>query len=104
MTQKTWNRLSFFEQLSNIDGEVNRLVQVHEKYKSGICEQDYSNEYLAKIIALIRMTMFDPKNTVKGYRSIELFDEVEELKRYINNEVTKEYIQSYWNEYTKAIS
>lgn len=104
MTQKTWNRLSFFEQMSNIDGEVNRLVQVHENYRNGTSERDYSEEYLIKIISLIKMTMFDPKNAVKGYRSIELFDEVEELKRYINNEVTSDYVQSYWDGYTKAIS
>ena len=50
------------------------------------------------------MTMFDPKNVEKGYRYIELNDEVDELKRFINNEVTDEYILSYWDEYTKAIS
>ncbi len=104
MTQKIWNRLSFFEQLSNVDGEVRRLVQVHENYKSGNCTEDYSTQYLEKIIKLIRMTMLDPKNTVKGYRFIELNDEIEEIKRYINDEVSDSYILSYWDEYTKAIS
>lgn len=104
MTQKNWNRLSFFEQLSNVDGEVRRLVEAHNKYINGISSVDYSNQYLDKVKKLINMTMFDPKNVEKGYRYIELNDEVDELKRFINNEVTDEYILSYWDEYTKAIS
>ena len=41
MTQKNWNRLSFFEQLSNVDGEVRRLVEAHNKYINGISSVDY---------------------------------------------------------------
>lgn len=104
MTQKTWNRLTFFEQLSNIDGEVRRLVDAHNKYIDGIDSVDYSNQYLDQITKLLKMTMFDPKNTIKGYRYIELNDEVNEIKRYLNGEVSGDYILSYWNEYTKAIS
>lgn len=104
MTQKNWNRLSFFEQLSNVDGEVKRLVDAHINYSNGINPVDYSNQYLEKIIKLINMTMFDPKNSIKGYRFIELNDEINEIRRYINDEVPSEYILDYWNEYTKAIS
>ena len=104
MTQKTWNRLTFFEQLSNIDGEVRRLVDAHNKYIDGIDSVDYSNQYLDQITKLLKMTMFDPKNTIKGYRYIELNDEINEIKRYLNGEVSSDYILSYWDGYTKAIS
>lgn len=104
MTQKTWNRLSFFEQLSNIDGDVKRLVETHENYIAGKSPEDYAQKYLENIIKLVKMIMLDPKNTVKGYRSIEFYDEIDEIKRYISGEVEGKYILSYWNEYTKAIS
>lgn len=104
MTQKTWNRLSFFEQLSNIDGDVKRLVETHENYVHGTADEDYSERYLDNIIKLLKMTMLDPKNSVKGYRFIELYDETEEIKKYIRGEVPCEYILDYWCEYTKAIS
>ena len=35
MTQQAWNKLSFFEQMSNIDGDVQRLIRAHEKYIRG---------------------------------------------------------------------
>lgn len=104
MTQKTWNRLSFFEQLSNIDGDVNRLVETHENYVCGAAVEDYSSVYLENIIKLTKMTMLDPKNSVKGYRFVELYDEIEEIKRYISGEVSGDYILNYWSNYTKAIS
>lgn len=104
MTQKVWNRLSFFEQLSNIDGEVRRLVEAHDKYVNGINPVDYAPDYLITINRLLKMTMFDPKNYIKGYRFIELNDEINEINRYLNGEVTGDYILSYWDEYTKAIS
>ena len=40
MTQKSWNKLTFFEQLSNIDGEVKRLVDDHEDYLRGNKQTD----------------------------------------------------------------
>jgi len=104
MTQKTWNKLSFFEQLSNVDGDVRRLIETHENYINGNAVEDYSTKYLDNIIRLIKMTMLDPKNSVKGYRCIELYDEIEEIKRYISGEVSGEYILGYWDEYTRAIS
>lgn len=104
MTQKTWNRLNFFEQLSNVDGDVKRLVETHENYINGNAVEDYSSKYLENIIKMIKMTMLDPKNSVKGYRFVELYDEIEEIKRYISGEVSGDYILEYWNTYTKAIS
>lgn len=104
MTQKTWNRLSLFEQLSNVDGDVKRLVETHENYLNGNSQDDFSQRYLENIIRLLRMTMLDPKNSVKGYRYVELFDEVEEIRRYLSGEVSSDYILNYWNEYTNAIS
>lgn len=104
MTQKTWNRLSLFEQLSNVDGDVKRLVETHENYLNGNSQDDFSQRYLENIIRLLRMTMLDPKNSVKGYRYVELFDEVEEIRRYLSGDVSGEYILNYWNEYTNAIS
>ena len=104
MTQKNWNRLSFFEQLSNVDGDVKRLVETHENYLNGNAPEDFSQRYLDNIIRLLRLTMFDPKNSIKGYRCVELFDEVEEIRRYISGDVSGEYILNYWNAYTKAIS
>ena len=41
---------------------------------------------------MIKMTMLDPKNSVKGYRFVELYDEIEEIKRYISGEVSGDYI------------
>ena len=104
MTQKTWNRLSFLEQMSNVDGEVRRLVEVHNNFNTGINETDYSEQYLDKIIKLIKMTIFDPKNASKGYRLIELNDEVEEIRRYMKDEVDGEYVLRYWDAFSKAIS
>lgn len=104
MTQKTWNRLSLFEQLSNVDGDVKRLVETHENYINGNSQDDFSQRYLENIIRLLRMTMLDPKNSVKGYRYVELFDEVEEIRRYLSGDASGEYILNYWNEYTNAIS
>jgi hypothetical protein len=33
INQKNWNRLSFFEQMSNIDGEINRLTECKPEYR-----------------------------------------------------------------------
>ena len=50
------------------------------------------------------MTIFDPKNASKGYRLIELNDEVEEIRRYMKDEVDGEYVLRYWDAFSKAIS
>ena len=46
MTQQSWNKLTFFEQLSNIDGEVKRLVDDHESYLQGNKQTDNSDFYI----------------------------------------------------------
>ncbi len=104
MTQKTWNRLSLFEQLSNIDGEVTRLIQAHKNYLDGIAERDGSADYLEQINRLIRMTVFDPKNSSKGYRALELLDEYEQIRAYLRGEIPEEELTRYWHQYTDAIS
>ena len=104
MNKETWNRMTFFEQLSNIDGDVERLIRAHEKYVNNESEKDNGYFYLDNIKKLIKLTFFDPKNESKGYRAIELFDEVEEIRKYLEGEYTAEYIRRYWNEYTKALS
>ena len=104
MKQSTWNRFTYFEQLSNIDGEVVRLVENHENYIKGITDNDYADDYVRKIDKFIRMTAFDPKNQTKGYRVLELMDELGEISRYLKGEVDSDYILRYWNQYTKAIS
>ena len=104
MTQALWEELSFFEQLSNIDGDVERLISSHERYLLGQTKKDNSSFYLDNILKLIEMTKMDSKNSNRSYFSVELLDEVEEIKRYLNNECSAEYIRRYWNAYTNAIS
>ena len=103
MTQQMWNDLSFAEQMSNIDGDVVRLVDSHEKALKDGCE-DHAAFYLMRIEKLIKMTLFDPKNYQRGYRAIELFDELEEIKKYLYENNDKDSILEYWNQYTRSIS
>ncbi len=102
MNQEIWNNLSFFEQLSNIDGDVERLIRAHEKFINHEVDKDNGLFYLENINKLIRLTFLDPKNESKSYRAKELYDEVEEIKKYLNGEYTSDYIRSYWNQYTNA--
>ena len=104
MTQKIWNELSFFEQMSNIDGDVERLIRAHEKFLNGESDVDNSDFYLNKIISMVKMTLLDEKNLDKGYRAVELYDEIEEIRKYLNSEYPSDYIRRYWNSYTNAIS
>ncbi|MCR5790195.1 MAG: hypothetical protein K6G83_09950 [Lachnospiraceae bacterium] len=104
MSKDTWNSLSFFEQLSNIDGDVERLNHAHEKYINKASEKDNGYFYLDKIKKMIKMILFDPKNSARGYRAIELYDEAEEPRKYLEGEYSADYIRSYWNSYTKALS
>ncbi len=104
MTQENWNRLSFLEQLSNIDGEVTRLVDARERYLSGEAAEDRGEDYLGLIRKLINMTFFDPKNREIGYRAVEIMDEFEEIRRFLRGEVDGDYITSYWHQFTNAIS
>ena len=101
MTTERWKKLSLFEQLSNVAGDVERLVSTKEKFDSGQSKEDYSDFYLDKVRNLVDMTIADPKNRGRGQ---ELLDEIEEIERYRNAEVPKDYILRYWNQYTQAIS
>ena len=93
--------MSLFEQMSNIAGDVERLVSTKEKYDQGIAREDHSGFYLDKVRRLADMTVSDPKNTGRGP---EILDEIREIERYRNAEVSKEYILRYWDQYTRAIS
>ena len=104
MNKDTWNSLSFFEQMSNIDGDVERMIRAHEKFKSNSSKEDNGYYYLEQIKKMIKLTLFDPKNSSKGYRAVELYDEAEELRKYLEGEYSADYIRSYWNAYTKALS
>ena len=98
-----WNELSLMEQLSNIDGEVNRLVRARDRFLAKKTKDDHYNEYISLITKLIQQTIDDPKNKDKHIEK-ELWDELEEIKRYYNGEVDKDYILRYWDVYTRAIS
>lgn len=98
-----WNELTLLEQLSNIDGEVNRLVRARDRFLENRTKSDHYEDYLALITKLIQKTVDDPKNKERCIDK-ELWDELEEIKRYHSGEVTKDYILRYWDNYTKAIS
>ena len=104
MTQQAWNELSFFEQMSNIDGDVQRLVRAHEKYIRGEVKTDNGLFYYDKIAKLIKMILMDDKYSDKGYRAIELYDELSEIEEYLKGNRESEYITKYWITYTNAIS
>ena len=98
-----WNELSLLEQLSNIDGEVNRLVRARERFLQGKTKDDHYAMHIGLITRLIEQTVNDPKNKEKKIDR-ELWDELAEIGRYHRNEVSKEYILKYWNVYTRALS
>ena len=101
MTKETWYSLTLKEQLSNIHGEVKRLIRARNNYLSGRSSQDYSETYLKKIHDLIEITCEDPKNI---RRRPELAAEEDELSAWLNQEFEDDYILRYWEQYTKAIS
>ena len=101
MTSENWNKLDIKEQLSNVDGEVRRLVRARNNFKKGVAKEDHSMSYMDKIHELICLTCDDPKN-VK--RKDELLDEEGEIERWYKGEVDDSYILRYWARYTDAIS
>ncbi len=104
MDARIWNTMTLFEQLSNIDGEVNRLIDDHERMLNGQISNDYSMDYIKSIISLIELTFKDPKNKHVKMAEKELNDEVGEILKYLNGEYPAEYITGYWNQFTQAIS
>lgn len=101
MDSVRWNKLDIKEQMSNIHGEVKRLVRAKNNYKSGISSEDYSQSYISKIHDLIELTCSDPKNFK---RQAELREEEGEINRWLGGEVDDKYILRYWEQYTNAIS
>ena len=101
MTSEKWNKLDIKEQLSNIDGEVRRLVRARNNYQKGISQEDHTKSYVDKIHQLILFTCDDPKNSK---RKDELVDEENEINRWLLGEVDDNYILRYWAQYTDAIS
>lgn len=101
MTSENWNKLDIKEQLSNVDGEVRRLVMARNNYKKGLSKEDHTGAHMDKIHKLIQLTCDDPKNT---RRKDELLDEEGEIERWLNGEVDDSYILRYWARYTDAIS
>ena len=101
MTSENWNKLDIKEQLSNVDGEVRRLVRARNNFKKGVAKEDHTETYMNKIHELISLTCDDPKNI---RRKEELIDEEGEIKRWLNGEVDDSYILKYWARYTDAIS
>lgn len=77
MTSENWNKLEIKEQLSNIHGEIKRLVRARNNYINGVAKEDYTDSYMKKIHELIAMTCSDPQN---AKRTRELFDEENEIK------------------------
>lgn len=104
MDKENWDKLTFFEQLSNIDGDVERLIRAHNRYKEGKTDSDQGFFYLENIERLTGLIFEDPKNKEKGYREKEIRDEIDELKGYLNDEYTDDYVRRYWKAYTRAIS
>ncbi len=104
MDARIWNTMTLFEQLSNIDGEVKRLIDDHERFKAGELRIDPALDYIKNIVNLIKMTFMDPQNADKRVVERELDDEVNEIIRYLNDDYPAEYITRYWHQYTEAIS
>lgn len=98
MTESEWNSLSTFSQMSNIAGDVKRCVDSRQNFLLGVAKKDYSNFYFEKITKLLGL-MVQKKENIR--REKEFLDELNEIKRFLNNEVDGEYIMRYWNPYTK---
>lgn len=80
-------------------GQIQKWVNMTLKYLR-IMGVD-SGFYYDRIVEYVNKTLDDPKN--KG-REAELLDEVGEIDRYIKGEVPKDYIMTYWDQFTRAIS
>ena len=100
MTAERWNTLTIFEQMSNISGEVTRLIQNKQAVDNGNTDKNYTDLYIKRIMDLIYLTLSDPKNQ---RRERELLDEFYEIERYIMGDVDADYISDYWEQYTKAL-
>ena len=101
MDAERWYKYDIKEQMSNIHGEVVRLVRARNNYLSGKTSEDHTESYMDKIDRLINMTCEDPKN---HGRERELISEENEIRRWLSGETDDRYILRYWEQYPNAIS
>ena len=101
MTKERWERLSLFEQMSNIDGEVERLIDTKNRCDAGQVPESYIDSYLRRILDLIHLTLSDPKNRRRGP---ELLEEFYQIECFLKGEVDEDYIRRYWKQFTAAVS
>lgn len=101
MTETEWNALSTFAQLSNIAGDVKRCVDSRQNFLAGISQNDYSEFYFNKVARLIHSLSRKEENVP---REKEFLDELNELRRFLNNETDGEYILRYWTPFMQFSS
>ena len=112
MNKDTWNSLSFFEQMSNIDGDVERMIRAHEKFKSNSSKEDNGYYYLEQIKKMIfedvllknaYMTLLENALRYKIYRengflvenATERYIHFRKLYPEICSSVKQQYIATY---------
>lgn len=101
MTLERWEKMSLFEQLSNIHGEVERLISNKKSCDEGKTPQGNIDFYFRKIMDLTYLTLSDPKNRK---RAPELIEEIYQIERYLMGEEDEDYIRRYWEQYTNALA
>lgn len=98
MTDEEWNGLSTFAQLSNIAGDVKRCVDSRQNFLAGISKKDYSEFYFNKVASLLDSILQKEENIP---RKPEFLDELNELRRFLNQETDGEYILRYWTPFMR---
>ena len=98
MTDEEWNGLSTFAQLSNIAGDVKRCVDSRQNFLAGISKKDYSEFYFNKVASLLDSLLQKEENVP---RKPEFLDELNELRRFLNQETDGEYILRYWTPFMR---
>ena len=81
--------------LSDIAGDVKRCVDSHLNYINGSSKKDYSDFWLNSVEKQCEKEL--PKNVLP-----EFTDEINEIKRFLNDEVDADYILRYWKQYEIA--
>ena len=98
MTDEEWNGLSTFVQLSNIAGDVKRCVDSRQNFLAGISKKDYSEFYFNKVASQLDSLLQKEENIP---RKPEFLDELNELRRFLNQETDGEYILRYWTPFMR---
>ena len=107
MTDEEWNGLSTFAQLSNIAGDVKRCVDSRQNFLAGISKKDYSEFYFNKVASLLDSLLQKEEKLVGSSRrehiprKPEFLDELNELRRFLNQETDGEYILRYWTPFMR---